>query len=323
MVKTQEELLAEIKRRDAETVIPTMNKYSFGAWSVSKLKCLRKCPLQFYLKYILKIKVPDELSGKEDSISAPIGSAAHRILEFVVIGKTIDEAFKKTKLEFVPSKLTDEQWRENVDNLWMSVQGFQDRVDKLNRNYKIKRAFTELRMGVTKDWEATDFFADNVYFRGIIDLVFQLENLDIIIIDHKTGGGQGSIRPYQDQLDTYKILFHKGLAPVAGAQAGIHFIREQIVKMGDYTEVKDIEKKLIDTLEWTIDGAIESVKAIGYWKHIRGPQCKWCEFNEMCKSGMLKDIERGSARFFKSAEVEKLTAEKEEDPNCPHVVPRA
>lgn len=298
-MKTIEDFVKSVEEKAAETEAFELTKYSLAPWSISKLKCLQKCPFQFYLKYILKIKRPEEIVGKQDTLLADVGSSGHRILELVVIGKDIPTAFKMTKAEFVPKKLTEEQWKEHVENLEMSVIAFQERMHKLERVHKIKRLLTELRLGVTKDWQPTGFFDNDVYFRGIIDLVVQLDNLDIIIIDHKTGGGEGSIRVYEDQLNSYKALVHKGSTPVKGAQAGIHFIRAQEVKMGNFSTVEEIEKKLISNLEWTLEGAVEKVKELGYWKHIRGTACKYCEYDGAgCKSGELKPLELGTKRFF-------------------------
>jgi hypothetical protein len=287
-----------ISQKDREFESIPMDKYSLGPWSMSKLKCLQKCPFQFYLKYILKVKVPVEVSGPQDTQLADIGSAAHRILEHVVIGKSVTQSYALTKAEFVPSKLSEEVWVDRVENLEFNIQAFKERIDALGKRHNIKRLFTELRMGVTKDWEPTSFFADNVYFRGIIDLVVQLDNLDIIILDHKTGGGEGSIRAYQDQLDSYKILFHKAKTPVTGAQSGIHFIRQGDVKMSEYTTREDIETKLIANLEWSIEGAIDSVKELGYFKHVRGNQCKYCEYDFLCKPKTLLPLEKSTKRFF-------------------------
>jgi hypothetical protein len=303
-MKTIEDFVKLVEDKDAQLNEFELNKYSLAPWSISKLKCLQKCPFQFYLKYVLKIKVPEEIAGKQDTLLADVGSAGHRILELVVVGRDIPTSFKTAKAEFVPKKLTEEQWKEHVENLEMSVIAFQDRMQKLQRNQKVKRLMTELRLGVTRNWEATGFFNDDVYFRGIVDLVIQLENLDIIIIDHKTGGGEGSIRVYEDQLNSYKALIHKGSTPVAGAQAGIHFIRAQEVKMGAFSTVEEIEKKLISNLEWTLEGAVEKVKELGYWKHIRGTHCKYCEYDGAgCKSGELKPLELGTKKFFALKEI--------------------
>lgn len=308
MVMTVEAFVEGVKKKHDGTKSVGMTKYELGPWSISKLKCLQKCPFQFYLKYILKIKVPEDVMGKQDSLSADVGSAAHRILELVVIGKTIPASYASAKKEFVPSKLTEEQWKEHVETLEMSVISFQERIQKLERNYKIKRLFTELRLGVTKDWEATEFFADDVYFRGIIDLVIQLDNLDIIILDHKTGGGEAGIKYYEEQLNSYKPLFHFGKTPIEGAQAGVHFIKAADVKMGFFSSKAEVEKKLVNELEWSLEGAVEAVKELGFFKHIRGNQCKWCEYNEACKPGDLKSIELDTKRFFKGIEIVTATS---------------
>lgn len=276
-----------------------MDMFGFGAWSISKLKVLEKCPFQFFLKYVLKIKVPEAVGGKADTLSADVGSAAHRILELLMKGKNTEDAFKATKSEFVPKKLTEEQWVEHVETVEHPVQSFKDRMDSFFVRNPVKRVLPEMKVGVTADFESCAFFDDDAFFRGIIDLMIELENNDAIIIDHKTGGGLGSIRPYQNQLNSYKVLYHKGVSPIRGAQAGIHYIRAQDIKLDNYTSKADIEGKLITELKWNLDNAVSVVKDIGFFKHIRGSHCKWCEFDCVgCKSGELKPIELSTKKVI-------------------------
>jgi ATP-dependent helicase/DNAse subunit B len=123
-----ETFVKNVEDKDAAITEIGLDKYSLAPWSISKLKCIQKCPFNFYLKYILKIKVPEEVAGEQDTQAADIGSSAHRILELVVLGKDVSTAFKLTKAEFVPKKLTKEQWEEHVENLEMSVIAFKDRM---------------------------------------------------------------------------------------------------------------------------------------------------------------------------------------------------
>lgn len=287
-----------IYTQDKEFVDLKMDKYSLGPWSISKLKVLRKCAFQFYLKYILKIKIPEDVAGRPDTVSADVGSAAHLILEHVMCGKSIQDAYKLSRKEYGPDKLTDEQWAERVETLETSINAFKDRMDALGRRHKIKRVFTELRIGVTKDWEPTGFFAKDVYIRGVIDLIVQLEDGCILIFDHKTGGGEGSLRPYEDQLNSYKVLFHFGIDPIKGAQSYIHFIQAGEIKPSYFSDVEEIEGKLKDMLEFDIEGAIDAVGEVGFFKHVRGGYCKWCDFDAICKSKELKPLELGTKRFF-------------------------
>lgn len=290
----------EIKKKESELKEVKLDLISLGAWSNSKYKSLKKCPFQFYLKYILKFKVPSHFQIQDDPISAPVGTAAHEILEKVMLGKKLDKAVSEVRHSNITKKiLTPTQWEERVDPLQYNISQFVERIEDFNRRNPIKRVLTELRIGVTRKYEATGFFADDVWLRGVIDLVLLLECMDAVILDHKTGGGQGSVRVYQDQLDWYKVLLHFGIQKVVGAQSGVHFIGAGEVKMAEYSEAKHIESNLINTLEMSLEGAIDSMVEKGFFKHVRGSYCKWCEFDSIgCKSGALKPIELGTKKWI-------------------------
>lgn len=292
--------IEEITRRHEEIKEVPLGIHDMGTWSSSKLKTLEKCPFQYYLKYVLKFKVPETLLAQSDPLSANVGKAAHAILEHVVIGKPIDKAYSETKTEYLSKGLlTEQQWAENVDTLHYNITRFKERIDALSNQHKITRVLTELRIAITKDYEPTGFFSENAWLRGVVDLIVMLECMDIIILDHKTGGGEGSVNMYKSQLDWYKVLFHFGIQKIQGAQTGVHFIKAGEVKMADYTEHPDIENKLKNVLELSIEGAIDSLIEKGFFKHVRGPYCKWCEYDAIgCKSGELKPLELSTKRFF-------------------------
>ena len=267
----------------------------FGAWSHSKLKLLDKCPLSFYLKYVLKVKVP----APPISLVTEVGKAAHYILEQMILGKSITASMAETKKKY-SSVITEEDWKAQVETLEYSFAKFAERLENFQKANKVKRFLQELRIGCTKDWSPTGFFADDVYFRGVIDLVIQLENNDILSIDHKTGApALMGVRNFKDQLDTYKVLFHYGVEKVKGGQSGIHYIRDAEIKMDDYASAEEIEKKLVPRLEFHIEGSVERLKELGFFKHVAGNQCKYCDFAVDCKSGALKDLEKKTVRFFK------------------------
>lgn len=295
------EFIEEIKAVDEKAVPFDLTPWNLGAWSPSKLKSLQKCQWQFYLKYILKYKIPEQLQSASDPVSANVGKAAHQILEYTQIGKAVEDAYKKTKMEYVErdKNLTEAQWVELVDPLHYNITSFNERIEALGRGTKIRRVMTELRISINKDYEAVGFFDDSAWLRGVVDLILQLENGDIIIIDHKTGGGEGSPMVYKAQLDWYKVLFHYGIEEIEGAQTGIHFIRAGEIKMLDYSDKKQITGNLKNTLEMSIEGALDTVKEKGYFKHVRGAYCKWCEYDNVgCKSGELKPAEIGTKRWF-------------------------
>lgn len=283
--------------------IPELTLEGLAPWSYSKYKSLKKCPFQFYLKYILKIQVPETLQGESDPLSANVGKAAHSILENVLLGKTVDKSFENTKKEYVVEKklLTQEQWVEKVETLTYNITRFKERIEAFEIKTPIKRILTELRIGVDRNYQPTGFFSKDVFIRGVIDLVLMLDSLDALIIDHKTGGGQGGVRMYEEQLDWYKFLLHFGIEKVTGAQTGVHFIGEGEIKMANYSPAEDIENTIKNSLEMSLEGAIDMLKEKGYFKHIRGYYCKWCEFDNLgCKSGELLDTEKKTSRWLKT-----------------------
>jgi hypothetical protein len=288
--KTPDEILAELE----ETGID-FSPNGLGPWSHSKLKLLTRCPLKFYLQYILK--VPPKTQA-EISLVTEVGKAAHKILELHLGGKPLDRAFKLTKEEYAHVIGLD-NWDKDVATLEYSIAKFKERIDGLDTEHGVKRLFQEIRIGVDKNWESTGFFSDDVYYRGVIDLVVQLMNGDIIIVDHKTGTSSAmGLRNFKDQLDTYKVLFHHGIEKTSGAQAGIHHIREAEIVLDDYADVKAIEGSLLNRIEFSIEGAIDALKGLGYFKHIAGSTCKYCDYREDCKAGNLKKVEMDSKKWF-------------------------
>lgn len=290
----------DIRDKDAALTELPLDIKSMGPWSNSKYKTLTKCPFQYYLKYVLKLKVPEGLAPRSDPLSAQVGTAAHKVLEHILLGKSVEKAYALAKKEHLNDSLTEEVWKERVDSLNYNITKFKDRIESFDRNNPIKRVLTELRLGINDKFEPTGFFSEDVWIRGVVDLVLILECMDVIIIDHKTGGGQGPVTPYEEQLDWYKVLFQFGMEKARGIQTAVHFIGEGEVKMAKYAEASHIESSMKNMLVMTLEGAIEMLKEKGYFKHIRGTMCKWCEFDNIgCKSGDLKDIEKGSARWIK------------------------
>lgn len=296
----------------------TFTKYGLGAWSPSKIKMLEKCPLQFLLKYILKVRPDDDYI--QDTSMADVGTTGHRILEHVVQGKSLDEAYALTKKEMCnidPEDrkkggcyLTEDQWINDILPIENSIIAFKERLDNFERNTPVKRKLTELKLGVTKDWKPTTFFAKDVYFRGIIDLVIEIDQgpgflPDALIIDHKSGGGDfsTSTRNYQQQLDAYKPLYHFGYQKTSGITAGINFIRAGTAGYDEYADKEEIENKLVKKVEWIIQGAVDTTIERGFFKHVRGSHCQYCEFDIPCKAKVLKDFELSTKKYFSIKEV--------------------
>lgn len=268
-----------------EVKVMPLTMEGLGPWSHSKVKSLQNCPFQFYLKYIHKLKGPVFKSPE-----ALLGSAAHKILELFVVGKPLTQAYNEARKEFHES-LGDDLWQQ-VINLETSIVEFKRRVDDFDKQNPIKRIFTEVRVGITKDFTPSSFFGDDVFFRGILDLVLHLQNGDAIFIDHKKGGSAlYGIKKHSSQLNSQKVLFHDGIEPINGGTSGIHFIEAGQIKLDDHHTREEIETRLRREILFNIDNAIHRVLELGYFKHIAGNACKYCEFSAPCKNGTLRQLE--------------------------------
>ena len=292
-------IINTIKAKEENLEEPNVSKDGFAPWSHSKLKTLQQCPLKFYLQYILKIKMP----APPPSLTTNVGKAVHRVIEHVIMGKSITDSLTLTKKEY-DGTFTEAEWNLEVATTEYNLIEFRQRLDDFEKRNPVKRYIQELRIGVTQQYEPTTFFGDDVYYRGVIDLGMQLQSNDIILLDHKTGApADMGIRNFKAQLNTYKVLFHHGIENVEGAQSGIHFVKDGKIILDDYTSKEIIEGKLVNELEFYMIAAVDSLKEIGYFKHVRGSYCKWCDYNEDCKAGNLKDTEMKTKRFFSIKEI--------------------
>lgn len=260
-----------------------LTREGLGPWSYSKKKMLEQCPLKFFLQYVIKWKVPRIKDGTLPV--SDIGSALHLILENVTIGKTVEDSYRIAKRKHFDD-IGQEIWDQYVIGNEYNIVNFRQRLDDFERNTPVKRYLCEIRMAVDKDWNSTDFFAADCFYRGVVDLVIQMENGDGLIIDHKSvlnSNGFLSVKMFKEQLQVYKPLIHYGLVPLRGAQSGIHFIADGEIKLDDYSSAAEIEGRLRHMVEYNVDNAVELVKEKGYFKHVAGSFCKWCDYRVMCK----------------------------------------
>lgn len=293
-------ITASLKALDPSTIKVTDE--GLGPWSISTLKLLEKCPLQFFITKVLKVKPPEVLT--EDSYVTYVGRAAHTWLEDVSLGKTLEEGYEKAREKHY-HEVTEKYWYK-VDEVRGSIAAFKNRIDDFKVKHGDVEVFPELKLGITKDLRKTGFFSKDVYFRGIIDMPVLIHGRDLMIIDHKLGGGADwGLRNYTKQLYSQKVLFHFGRQEVRGAQAGIHFIQNSEVCMGEYRPKEDIENVYARELFMDIKDAVANVNTEGKFKHGRGTQCKYCNFRSVCEggkrgtAGQLQPIVEESAVIFK------------------------
>ncbi len=268
--------------------------FMFSQFSPSKLKVLQKCPLQYYLKYI--VKYTPEITPTNDTTARDAGKTLHSILELAVKGIELDKAVSASK---EINEIDEAFWEANVAPHLENVETFLTKLEKFNNAHGIVKIQTELKVGVTRDWKKTTFFDPNVFMRGVIDLL--LVGTDrAFIIDHKKGGNsEWGLKNYMDQLNVYKPFTLALYPDIEFVAAGIHFIEEGAVSLEpDFSPKEHIVKSIIPLIEYNVSEAEKAVRETGYFKHYRGPHCKYCDFNDDCSAKKLLTLEKESANIL-------------------------
>lgn len=121
-------------------------------WAYSKLKKFETCPKQYY-HVIVSQDYKEDFSGKEAKFGNAVHKAAQQHIDY---GKPIPDeyAFLRDPLEALKRKPGDK--------------------------------YCELKLGLSENLDPCDFFAKEVWWRGVIDLLIVDEDV-AYVIDYKTG----------------------------------------------------------------------------------------------------------------------------------------
>lgn len=208
------------------------------AWSYSSIKTFDQCPKKYFHLKVAK-DVKDE--GNEASI---YGNDAHEAAEhFLKSGTPIPDKFKIM--------------RPVVETL-AKFPG---------------EKHTELKLGVRKTeagFEPCDFFAKDVWYRGIVDLLITNEQ-NAHMIDYKTGKNA----KYADmkQLDLMAGAVFTHFPDVMRIKSGLAYVvsNEFLKKTHVRTEVSaymSVFDRQLDQLEDAMQAGVFNPKS--------GPLCGWC-----------------------------------------------
>lgn len=165
-------------------------------WSYSSLGLFQQCPRKYYHLRVLKdVKEPETtaiLYGKEVHLA---------LEEYIRDGKPIPPQFK----EFT-----------EVADMLKAIPG-----EKL----------CEHKMGLTKDIQACGFFDENVWFRGVADLLI-INGDTARVIDYKTG--KSSEFADRKQLELMALAVFKHFPKVRKVKGGLMFLIANDFVKADY-----------------------------------------------------------------------------------------
>jgi hypothetical protein len=219
-------------------------------WSYSSLGLFQQCPRKYYHLRVLKdIKEPETtaiLYGKEVHLA---------LEEYIRDGKPVPAQFK----EFT-----------EIADMLKAMPG-----DKL----------CEYKMGLTKDIQACGFFDENVWFRGVADLLI-INGDTARVIDYKTG--KSSEFADKKQLELMSLAVFKHFPKVRTVKAGLIFLVANDFVKADF----DKKDAPLTWLKWIQEtDRLEEAHEVNVWNPKPNFTCrKYC---------LVKDCEHNGKGHYR------------------------
>jgi hypothetical protein len=219
-------------------------------WSYSSLGLFQQCPRKYYhLRVVKDIKEPETtaiLYGKEVHLA---------LEEYIRDGKPVPAQFK----EFT-----------EIADMLKAMPG-----DKL----------CEYKMGLTKDIQACGFFDENVWFRGVADLLI-INGDTARVIDYKTG--KSSEFADKKQLELMSLAVFKHFPKVRTVKAGLIFLVANDFVKADF----DKKDAPLTWLKWIQEtDRLEEAHEVNVWNPKPNFTCrKYC---------LVKDCEHNGKGHYR------------------------
>ncbi len=208
------------------------------AWSYSSINTFKQCPKKYY-----HLKVAKDV--KDVSSSAMYyGNEVHRAAEhYVKKGTPIP-----TKFKFI---------KKTLDSL-NNIQG---------------EKHCEIRMALAKEdgeYVPTTFFADNVWWRGIADLLI-VDDDKAYLVDYKTGKSAKYADTKQlDLLAGATFTHYPGIKSIKSALA--YVVSNEFVQK---KHTSDMRKSYLTVFDDELE-RLDSAEENEVWNAIDGPLCAYC-----------------------------------------------
>ena len=138
----------------------------------------------------------------------------------------------------------------------------------------------ELRLGLTKGLEPCEFFAKDVWWRGIADLII-LQGDKAYVVDYKTGKSAKYADP--KQLELLSLALFKHFPQVKKVKGGLLFVVANEFVKADYEQ----EKEGLYWTRWIEDtNRLEKSIELDVWNPKPNFSCsKWCAVKDCVHNG--------------------------------------
>ena len=248
--------------------MPSTRALIHAPWSASKVATGLRCPRLFHFKYVEKVPEADVMP------EARIGKAVHAALETALGGTPPAEAAATAR-----EALTDDHEQLRFDRLAAGVEPFIARIGRFRRGRRVQRTLVEYSLAVREDLSATQFYAGDAYYRGVLDAGYIYDEDNLAIVDHKTGVRM----PYaamRDQLEGYLVLAAAAFRQVRRFWLGLHWVAERAVEWSPPVDSSQVVNRLAPTVLDNIEAAALAVDDGP--RTNPGPWCDRCSYRALC-----------------------------------------
>ena len=216
-------------------------------WSFSKIKAFQQCPKQFYHEKVIK-QYPFKMTE-----AIRYGDQFHKAAEkYIRDGEELPKRFLYAK----------------------------DSLDALRRKKGDK--LCEYRMGLTEDLEPCGFYEDNVWWRGIADLIILNQDQGLAyVVDYKTG--KSSRYADKGQLELMAMATFKHFPNVGTVRAGLLFVVCEDLVRSTYEqyEADTLWDKWMDNFQ-----TMKTAYKVDVWNPKPSGLCRqWCQVMECPHNG--------------------------------------
>jgi CRISPR/Cas system-associated exonuclease Cas4 (RecB family) len=248
--------------------VPSTRALIHAPWSASKVATALRCPRLFHFRYVEKVPEP------EVSPEARIGKAIHVALEHALQGTPPSDAASKGRVA-----LTDEQEQARYDALTVGVAPFTERINRFHRQRRVQRQFVEYALAIRDDLSATQFYAGDGFYRGIVDAAYLYDDEHLAVVDHKTGRRNPGTS-VRDQLEGYLVLSAAWWKNARRFWLGVHWVAERAVEWSAPVAAAEVADRLLPSLLDNIEAAALAVDDGP--RTNPGPWCDRCAYRSLC-----------------------------------------
>ena len=205
------------------------------AYSYSSIREFKQCPRKYYENKVLKkwpfIETDATMYGKE----------VHKALEdYVGKGKELGKHSR--------------------------FKGLADSITRIKGEKLV-----EFKMSLDYSLQPCDYFHQDVYLRGVADvIVIDKEKNRAYIVDYKTGGAK---YPDKDQLELMALMVFRYFPDITHVKAALLFVVHDVTITAEYHK-KDAKPKWVS---WVAKiNEIETARENGVWNEQPNNLCGWC-----------------------------------------------